>query len=545
MTATRRRHRISPPSAMDTGVVAITRRAAFGDVIGATVIADELARQGYNVQLNTLSQIVQSGVFQYHPSINTFGPHDAPCHVNLDGTYEHSELRKTRSAMSLFYGAAEAQLANHGIRLRPMCNLRPQLRVLPEEKEAMREYLRPFPRPWVIVVPKSNHWPNRTVPQDLWKNVAPLVNGTMLWSGTDRINDGNIVDLRLDNMRKLMTIMAVADLVVGVDTGPMWCAVGVNTPILGISQARPFDILLNDQVDWLDIEPPGISCIGCSEHQCPINEAEPPCQRIDPTALALAVNNRLETSSGSKISAIIPCLNDREPRILRCLDAVVNQVDEVVFSFDGPARGRMIPTHPKVRFVFSPAGEKTGFGKTCNRGARAATGRYLMFLNDDLYLDPGAVRQMKLAMQQEKAAIVGGLWRYPDGTIQHGGGHRGHGDVGFGHLDWKKADSTLHTITEMEFVTAACMLVRREAFYQAGAFGEEFGNYSEDADLCMKVRQNGWRVLFAPKATAIHDESQTTKPEKQAMLKAAHVVFREKWGRYFAHNPPGRLGKFV
>jgi hypothetical protein len=161
---------------MDSDVLAVTRRAAFGDVIGATVIVDELARQGFKVKLNTLPQIVQSGVFQYHPSINTFGPHDAPCHVNLDGAYEQSELRRTRSAISLFYEVAASQLVRHGVNLRPACNLRPQLHILPEEKAAMREYLRPFPRPWVIVVPKSNHWPNRTVPQDMWKNAAPLVN---------------------------------------------------------------------------------------------------------------------------------------------------------------------------------------------------------------------------------------------------------------------------------------------------------------------------------------------------------------------------------
>jgi GT2 family glycosyltransferase len=188
---------------------------------------------------------------------------------------------------------------------------------------------------------------------------------------------------------------------------------------------------------------------------------------------------------------------------------------------------------------------KTGFGKTCNRGARASKGRFILFLNDDLYLSPGAVRQLKAVASQDRVAIVGGLWRYPDGTIQHGGGHRGHGDVGFGHLDWKKTEPTLIEPTEMEFVTAACMLVRREAFYQVGAFGEEFGNYSEDADLCMKVRQAGWKVMYNPRATAIHDESQTTKPEKNEMLKAAHIVFRQKWQRYFSHNPPGQVGIFT
>ena len=69
---TRRRQRLSAPPARDMGVVSITRRAAFGDVIGATVIADEVARMGYKVKLNTLPVITASRVLQHHESITSF-----------------------------------------------------------------------------------------------------------------------------------------------------------------------------------------------------------------------------------------------------------------------------------------------------------------------------------------------------------------------------------------------------------------------------------------------------------------------------------------
>jgi GT2 family glycosyltransferase len=224
----------------------------------------------------------------------------------------------------------------------------------------------------------------------------------------------------------------------------------------------------------------------------------------------------------------------------------LEQVDEVIFSFDGSADGAKIPSHPKIKVVRSPNSKQTGFGLTCNRGARASSGRYILFLNDDLYLDPGAVRALKRVVAEPNVAVVGGLWRYPDGTIQHGGGWRGsRTDVGFGHLDHRAKTPTLKEITELEFVTAACFLVRREAFYQVGAFGEEFGNYNEDADLCMKLRQAGWRVMYQPAATGTHDESQTTRPEKLAMLASSGKVFKEKWDRYFSHNPPGKLGVFA
>ena len=541
---TRRRQRVSTTPVRDTGVISITRRSAFGDVIGATVVADEVARLGFKVKFNTLPAIVGSRVLQHHQSITSFGEPGEPCHVNLDDSYERSPLRRTRSAMSLFYEVAAGQLSRQGVTMRTECNLRPQLNILPHEVEAAKAMLAPFPRPWVAVIPRSNAWPNRSVPLETWAETAALVNGSMLWTGTDRINDQTLIDMRCTDMRKLAALLAAVDLVVGVDTGPMWCAVGVNTPILGITQARPFNILINDQSDWQDVAPP-LACIGCSEHICPINATLPPCRMISPIDLAEAVNTRTDTVMGTRVSAVIPCLHDKDPRIPRCIEAALPQVDELIISLDGSATGDGLPKHPKIRLVHSPAGQKTGFGKTCNRGARASRGRYILFLNDDLYLTPGAVRQMKLSACQQDVAIVGGLWRYPDGTIQHGGGNRGHGDVGFGHLDWRKKEQSIFDPVEMEFVTAACMMVRREAFYQVGAFGEEFGNYSEDADLCMKVRQAGWKVVYNPRATGTHDESQTTKPEKQEMLKAAHVVFRQKWHRYFSHNPPGQLGVFT
>lgn len=543
---TRRRTPTAPPAVQDS--VVIDRKAAFGDVIGATIIADALHAMGHRVTLNTAPVILQSGILRHHPSITAFGVAGEPAHVHLDGTYDNSPLRKTRSVASIFWQHAADQLIRHGVSLGPERNLRPQLRLLPHEIEQARRNLETWPKPWVAVVPKSDHWPNRTTQQALWAEVGRNFHGTLLWTGSDPMRDSVVVDCmcRGESWRPTAALLAVVDLVVGVDTGPMWCAVGVNTPILGLSQARPFRILLNDQVDWADLQAP-VDCVGCSEHVCPHNAVEPPCQRFDAGVLSDAIRDRLETVQGSRVSAVIPCLHDKDPRILKCLHHVIDQVDEVVFSLDGAATGAMIPTHPKVRIVRSPKGDKTGFGKTCNRGARAAKGRYLLFLNDDLYLDPGAVRALKSVAAREDAAIVGGLWRYPDGTIQHGGGHRHHGDVGFGHLDWKATKPSLTTVTELEFVTAACILVRREAFYQVGAFGEEFGNYSEDADLCMKVREKGWKVFFHPGATGVHDESQTTNHsnEKQAMLAAANAVFRRKWQRYFTHNPPGALGVFA
>jgi N-acetylglucosaminyl-diphospho-decaprenol L-rhamnosyltransferase len=94
----------------------------------------------------------------------------------------------------------------------------------------------------------------------------------------------------------------------------------------------------------------------------------------------------------------------------------------------------------------------------------------------------------------------------------------------------------------MECVTFAAALVRRSAFFQVGGFDEEYDCYSEDVDLCMKLRRAGWKVVYNPQATGIHEESQSTTTEKNKMLAASHAILRRKWGAFFSGNPLGKLG---
>src|SRR5690606_31680883 len=99
---------------------------------------------------------------------------------------------------------------------------------------------------------------------------------------------------------------------------------------------------------------------------------------------------------------------------------------------------------------------------------------------------------------------------FPDGTIQHGGvtlRYAAPYPITPCHYDYRKPAHVSTAAKEMDGVTGACMLVRREVFSALGGFDEGYVNGYEDVDLCMKVRTSGGRILYDPRSVLIHHES--------------------------------------
>jgi GT2 family glycosyltransferase len=191
--------------------------------------------------------------------------------------------------------------------------------------------------------------------------------------------------------------------------------------------------------------------------------------------------------------------------------------------------------------------DRIGFGRNVNFGVRHTSGKYVLVLNDDVYLAPDAVIRMMECMKP-RTGVVGQLLRYPDGTIYHAGKIRmGNGGIGFPHVDHRQREASIKTPMEMENTNGASFLFRRRAFYDADGYDDGFFFYAEDDDICMKIRKAGWGVWYTPLATGIHDEHQESRnwPERMAVMQQSNARFGQKWARYFQHNlgNPG-LGNF-
>jgi GT2 family glycosyltransferase len=110
--------------------------------------------------------------------------------------------------------------------------------------------------------------------------------------------------------------------------------------------------------------------------------------------------------------------------------------------------------------------------------------------------------------------VVGAKLYYPNATIQHAGVVLGiKGVAGHSHKYFRRQSrgyfDSLICIRNYSAVTAACMLVRRKAFEDAGGFDEELRVAFNDVDFCMRVREKGWRIAWTPYAELYHHESAT------------------------------------
>jgi GT2 family glycosyltransferase len=173
--------------------------------------------------------------------------------------------------------------------------------------------------------------------------------------------------------------------------------------------------------------------------------------------------------------------------------------------------------------------ENGGFAEACNDGASMARGGLLLFLNNDTEPRPGWLEALRAhAAAHPEAAIVGAKLLYPGEVIQHAGivfgqdGYPHHLYAGF------PADhpAVCHP-RRLQAVTAACMLVRREAFEEAGGFDTGFHNSLEDVDLCLRIGAAGGEVHYCPEAVLVHLESASRG--RSDRFERSVALYRERW----------------
>jgi len=180
--------------------------------------------------------------------------------------------------------------------------------------------------------------------------------------------------------------------------------------------------------------------------------------------------------------------------------------------------------------------ENKGFAAACNQGAQVATGKYLLFLNNDTEVTDGWLEPLVTTLEKDPTvAAVGSKLLFPDGTIQHAGvmvvNDQASRDplVGKHHyFRFPGNHPAANVMMKMQAVTAACMLVRRTAFEAVNGFDEGYWNGYEDLDLCFKFGSQGWKIVYQPTSVVVHHESQSG-PER--FRRASHNIKRlhERW----------------
>lgn len=174
--------------------------------------------------------------------------------------------------------------------------------------------------------------------------------------------------------------------------------------------------------------------------------------------------------------------------------------------------------------------ENYGYAASNNRGAKLARYDKLAFLNNDLIMQPGWLEPMLAGLETlPGAGIIGNVQIDPrTGLIDHAGVFFDYQGLPAHALKGRKRLRRRQAYREWNAVTAACMLVRREVFLAAGGFDEAYHNGTEDIDLCVRLRLDGYRHYVANRSRIWHHVSSS--PGRTDNDAANMQLFQERWG---------------
>jgi GT2 family glycosyltransferase len=200
-----------------------------------------------------------------------------------------------------------------------------------------------------------------------------------------------------------------------------------------------------------------------------------------------------------------------------------------------------------------------GFSGACNVGASLAHGKYLVFLNADVTVTKNWVKPMIDLLEQDKSiGIVGNLHLKPDGVVDSCGSEWSHERAEFLHIGrssyhgsgldrpfrLENIPQDLLQVGEREMVTGACFAIPRALFERLKGFDRDYlVGYWEDSDLNMKVRMNGYRVVYTPDSIIYHKGGHS---HGGSWVHNNQAVFFEKWvdnGMLRFLNQPPKLDK--
>jgi glycosyltransferase involved in cell wall biosynthesis/GT2 family glycosyltransferase len=255
------------------------------------------------------------------------------------------------------------------------------------------------------------------------------------------------------------------------------------------------------------------------------------------------------------VSIIIP-MRDRLSLLKQCLAGIRERTDyrplEIVIvdndSKEAATHEFLCTLEEKKEGLVLRVDGEFNFSRLINRGAAAAKGEVLAFLNNDIDAnEPDWLRELvSHAVRPGVGAVGARLW-YPNGTLQHGGvvvglgGVAGHAFTGVprGHAGYF---NRTYLQQYCSAVTGACLLVRKEVFDQAGGFDETNLAISfNDIDFCLRLRAAGFQNIWTPYANLVHHESASRghqrAPEEQAQFVREATFMQRKWGTELRYDP--------
>jgi hypothetical protein len=256
-----------------------------------------------------------------------------------------------------------------------------------------------------------------------------------------------------------------------------------------------------------------------------------------------------------KLSIVILCWNDREV-ITNCLRSIYDNTHstsfEVIVSDNGSSDGSVDyirQTFPEVHVIEN--GTNLRFAKANNVGFRASTGEYVLILNPDTIIHDGALDKLvAFADEHPTAGAFGCRVLNPDGTYQLSArpfvslrsewiaalhlralGHISDWFLSGSYAGWK--GETERTI---DWHSGCFILARRDLLNRLGGFDEQFFYYYEDMDLCHRIWDAGYPIIYSPAVTITHLGGQSTRRAPAAFKLDSQITRYRYFYKYFGRR---------
>jgi N-acetylglucosaminyl-diphospho-decaprenol L-rhamnosyltransferase len=271
-------------------------------------------------------------------------------------------------------------------------------------------------------------------------------------------------------------------------------------------------------------------------------------------------------SSEATVAAVVVSYNTRAclERCLTQLAAGENAVMVVDSASTDGSPGLVEERFPKVGLV--ELDENRGFGAAANQGIRRVEARYALLLNADAWPSGDAVEKLVAAAELDPSSgIVAprlvntdgssqrSVFGYPASPVSLAFWATVPGAVsvafrawrGLQSLVWRRRVGGYEVIGGGDFPAGAALLIRTAAFADVGGFDESFFMYSEETDLCQRIRERGWRILLCPDAAFVHvgaaSTAQAADENFREQLRSYLRFFEKHRGRGKAHRAQALL----
>lgn len=266
---------------------------------------------------------------------------------------------------------------------------------------------------------------------------------------------------------------------------------------------------------------------------------------------------KYELKETPKVSIIIPNKNHCE-ELKRCIRSIKRLTTysnyEIVIVDNQSNEEDLVEFYDQLRCDdrtnIVSFDKEFNYSEANNFGVRYATGEYYILLNNDTeVISPAWIEEMLMYAQRDDIGAVGAKLYFPDHTIQHAGVILGLGPHRTAGHAFSKVDGEnlgymgrLYYAQNVSAVTAACVMIPRRVWEAVNGLDTSFAVAFNDVDLCMRIRQMGYLIVWTPYAELYHYESKSrgseNTPEKKKRFESEVQRFRERWEKQLKEGDP-------